>query len=43
MIFDSKDLLPLQIDYDDVDHKTVDRMTKKLVKLMNEHAEELEL
>lgn len=33
--------LVLYVDYDDVNHRYVDRATKALVKLMNEHQEEL--
>lgn len=29
--------LAIQIDYDDVDHKEVDKDVRKLVKILNEH------
>lgn len=41
-IEDSQRELELYVDYDDVNHKRVDKISKALVKLMNKNQKELE-
>lgn len=41
-IEDSQDEILLYVDYDDVNHKRVDKIAKALVKLMNKHQKDLE-